>query len=154
MGQRKLEQVQIDLFRDEGFLALPTIFDVAATQEVQQLLDPLLQDFHKLPEGELRGEVNRALRMEPRLTHSTVYRTCQAFAKQLIGRHAAYSFDHAIYKLPYSDHETPWHQDQAYMGHPVSFNTVHFWVPLQDVTERNGCMQFALHAYETVSAAH
>lgn len=152
---RELEQSQKDFFSDQGFLVLPGIFDIGAIQEVQQLLDPLFQDSCKLIEsalyrdGEQRekahprsAEVYRAVRMEPRLARTTVYRTCQTLAKQLLGWNSAYSYDHAIYKRPYSDGETPWHQDQAYMGHAVSLNTANFWIPLQDVTELNGCMQF------------
>ena len=54
----------------------------------------------------------------------------------------AYAFDHAIYKAPLNQRETPWHQDQAYTGHDRPLKTIHFWVPLQDATVANGCMEF------------
>lgn len=58
-------------------------------------------------------------------------------------------FDMLIYKPAGHPHETPWHQDMSYAGMPYApagvqpvDGLVQFWVPLDDVDEDNGCMQF------------
>jgi hypothetical protein len=58
-------------------------------------------------------------------------------------------FDMLLYKPAGLPHETPWHQDQSYAAVPFAppgtdpvRGFVHFWVPLDDVGEDNGCMQF------------
>ena len=38
--------------------------------------------------------------------------------------------------------ETPWHQDEAYWDPARDHFAISVWIPLQPVTEDNGCMQF------------
>ena len=74
----------------------------------------------------------------------------QAVVSQLFGTtDATQVFDMLIYKPEEHPHETPWHQDHSYAelpfapaGAPPVPGFVHFWVPLDDVDEDNGCMQF------------
>jgi len=50
---------------------------------------------------------------------------------------------HAIYKMPHSGTETPWHQDLAYLGHFASnIRSLHFWIPLQDTDTNAGALRF------------
>jgi hypothetical protein len=58
-------------------------------------------------------------------------------------------FDMLIYKPAGHPYETPWHQDMSYSAMPFApagvtqlDDLVQFWVPLDDVDEDNGCMQF------------
>jgi ectoine hydroxylase-related dioxygenase (phytanoyl-CoA dioxygenase family) len=154
----RLTPQQVAEFQDQGFLTLPNVVDLGAVSEVRALLDPLFERFDSLPRASVRDisagrdekriaearspEVNRAVRLEPRLARTRVFAACNEIARQLCGSRASYTFDHAIYKQPFNERETPWHQDQAYTGHRTSLKTVHFWIPLQDVDERSGCMQF------------
>jgi ectoine hydroxylase-related dioxygenase (phytanoyl-CoA dioxygenase family) len=50
--------------------------------------------------------------------------------------------DHAILKPPRHGAATPWHQDEAYWEPGLEYNSFSLWVPLQDATLENGCMQF------------
>jgi len=152
-----LTRKQLDQFAAEGFLAIPSLVSKAAIQEVRALLDPLFEHFDELPSRVRRdlgasdvssgasvrsAEINRPTLLNRRLKRSEVFRTCQAIAAQVAGRSVAYTFDHAIYKAPLNQTETPWHQDHAYSGQRTPLRTVHFWIPLQDATLENGCMHF------------
>lgn len=149
--------VSVAQFREQGYLSLDRVLGAEAIAEVRALMDPLFARFHDLPAttaqdlagvraersvGPLSPEINRVVRVEPRLAHTTAFAVCRELACVLLGRSVRYSFDHAIYKQPFNETETPWHQDQTYTGHRTSLGTVHFWIPLQDVTRENGCMHF------------
>jgi hypothetical protein len=157
-------------FRQQGFLALSDVFSPSAIAEVRRLIDPLFEHISDLParivrdiasgtpglerDGPRTPEISRVLSVEPRLARTEVFRTCKRLAAQLTGRSAWYCFDHAIYKQPFNHSDTPWHQDQAYTGHRASLHTLHFWTPLQDVDERNGCMNFIPGSHEEGLRAH
>ena len=156
-------------FRDEGFLVLPQLLGAGAIEEARALLDPLFERFHRLPREARRdladgdrqpagvprsAEIERPSRFETRLRRTEAFARCQAVARQLGGPAVGYSFDHAIYKAPLNEAETPWHQDHAYTGHRRLLRTFHFWIPLQDVTLESGCMQFVPGSHVTGLLAH
>lgn len=141
----------------DGFLVLRDVFTLADVAEVGNRLDRLFAGFDQLPASRAQdiatagdgsakalrsAEINRVLRVDSALASSRIYRECRRIARALRGPFAAYAFDHAIAKQPKADAVTPWHQDQVYTGHRTPLRTVHFWVPLQDVDEENGCMHF------------
>ncbi|MCC6730466.1 MAG: phytanoyl-CoA dioxygenase family protein [Chthonomonadales bacterium] len=49
--------------------------------------------------------------------------------------------DHALVKMPGDSRESPWHQDLPYWPMNES-GALSCWMALDDVDERNGCMQF------------
>ncbi len=139
----------------DGFLVLRDVFTRADVAEVGTRLDRLFAGFDQLPASRAQdiataghgstktlksAEINRVLRVDSALNSSKIYRECRRIARVLRGPLAGYAFDHAIAKQPKADAVTPWHQDQVYTGHQTPLRTVHFWVPLQDVDEDNGCM--------------
>lgn len=81
------------------------------------------------------------------LQKSAVFNTCRTIAEDYFGGRAHYLFDHAIYKMPFNDTVTPWHQDQAYLGPNVVIPSLHFWIPFQDTTAHNGAMQFIKNSH-------
>jgi hypothetical protein len=145
-------------FRRDGFLVIHQVTTTEDLALVRSLLDALFDRFDALPAGvanDLAGagagappripDLIRPSRLEPRLRATLTYRRARALAAQLLGGawwDALYTFDHAIYKPPRNAAATPWHQDQAYAGYPEAPDAVHFWIPLQDATEANGCMWF------------
>jgi hypothetical protein len=149
IGER--EQLERD-----GFLALPAMFTPGQLADVAARLDRLWSRFGDLPRAHAQDiaatgaspaplrnpEINRALKLDPGLARTAVFLACRAKARELRGALAACVFDHAIAKMPQGNAETPWHQDQAFTGHRTPLRTVHFWIPLQDVDESNGCMHF------------
>jgi len=66
----------------------------------------------------------------------------RAIAKQLLGEGTQDMGDHAIFKPARHGAATPWHQDEAYWGPNLEYNTLSVWMPLQEATLENGCMQF------------
>ncbi len=131
---KDLEQAQ---FKQDGFLSLPELAPRHDLAEVRAILDSLFQRT-----GREYGVLDHALENASQLKDSIVFQSCQRIAKQLLGPTAAVSFDQALYKPPHEDTGTRWHQDQAFQGKYHPMNTLHFWIPLQPVTELNGCLHF------------
>jgi len=65
-----------------------------------------------------------------------------AIARQLLGDDAQLQGEHAILKPAKYGAATPWHQDEAYWGEQMEYNSFSMWIPLQDATVENGCMWF------------
>jgi len=142
-------------FARNGFLSIPALTTEADTEQIRALLDPLFARFDTLGERavDLAGprtpgqplrspEINEALILEPRLKNTLTYLRCREVARHLLGVPVGYQFDHAIFKAPQNRTPTAWHQDEAYSHEPIPLRSVHFWIPLQAVTESNGCMWF------------
>ena len=139
----------------DGFLVtdhpVTTSADLA---RIRDLLDGLFDCFDWLPghiaydlgdvkEHEGRQQVPEILsptRIEPRLLDTIAFANCRALASELLGEPTQSWFDHAISKPPGSETDVGWHQDRAYVSDET--RAVHIWLPLQDVDEHNGCMQF------------
>ena len=64
------------------------------------------------------------------------------FGEALMGMELSYWYDQFLAKPPDKSVPTYWHQDEAYWGRNLDDKGVTGWIPLQDVDERNGCMQF------------
>lgn len=142
-----------DLFRD-GFLALKNVTDAADLATIRELVAPWLDGGSHLRRGararDLGGglkapirEVTNLTRLEPRLLQTRFFRRAMQTTRALYGPSARLMFDHVIAKPPLNGAATAWHQDCAY-GHSLTFSArrLHWWVPLQDATVENGCMQF------------
>jgi hypothetical protein len=132
-----LSSSQCVQFHRDGFLAVHQAWSHAAATEVRQLIDEEYQS-----EGRDSGALPNLVRRRPQLRETTIFNTCLVIAKQLLGRSAMFACDNALYKEPHGLHGTPWHQDGAFHGRCFPNNTLAFWVPLQDVTPENGCMQY------------
>lgn len=153
----RLTKEQVDQYHDQGFLAIDAVTTGDDLTRIQQAIDALFDRFHTLPKNVALDiaqdgkaamsapripEINNAIRLAPELSSSATFQNCRAIAQQLLDRAPRFAGDHAIYKPPRNKKETPWHQDQAYLGHPFAGRTVSFWVPLQTVTADMGCMRF------------
>jgi ectoine hydroxylase-related dioxygenase (phytanoyl-CoA dioxygenase family) len=66
----------------------------------------------------------------------------------LLGLAADFQFDHAINKPPRTGAETPWHQDEAYWDPALEYSAFSIWMPLQEATLDNGCMQFVPDSHQ------
>ncbi len=137
LAGRVLKDVEHTQFKQDGFVTLPQLAPQHDLAEVRAILDSLFQRT-----GRECGVLDHALDSAPQLKDSVVFQSCQRIAKQLLGPTAAVSFDQALYKPPYEQTGTGWHQDQAFQGKYRPMNTLHFWIPLQPVTELNGCLHF------------
>ena len=142
-------------FETNGFATIDALTTASDIARVRSLLDPLFEKFDSLGERafDLAGplvpgatpkspEVNEAAVLEPRLRETLTYERCREVARHLLGVPVGYQFDHAIYKAPNNRTPTAWHQDEAYNHEPIPLRSIHFWIPLQPVSEENGCMWF------------
>jgi ectoine hydroxylase-related dioxygenase (phytanoyl-CoA dioxygenase family) len=135
--RRALSSAQRLQFHRDGFLVVRDAWSLAAVTEVRQMIDELYQ-----LEGRHCGAIPNLVSRNPALRKTAIFCTCLAIAQELLGRTTRYACDNALYKEPHGTHGTPWHQDGAFHGKHFPNNTIGVWVPLQDVTAENGCMQY------------
>jgi phytanoyl-CoA hydroxylase len=150
-----LSDEEVERYRTDGFLLVDRpLVSPSALDEVRVLLDRLFDRFDRLPPGYAKDlaagaragdrpripEINSATRLSPRLLRSEAVAVGTSIAQQLHGPRAQLVFDHAIYKPPFNEAATHWHQDAAY-AKPDELS-VGLWFPLQDVNVDGGCMRF------------
>lgn len=154
----------------DGFAVVPNLFAPQDIREVEQILDGLSAELQSLALGDQRRrfagdmlpssmaadhknpsrpdqfEIKYAASLDPRLLKTRLFSRCEAFARA-IGGNVSRCFDHAIIKSDRNRSETPWHQDAAFfesgaMPLAVRQSRLHIWIPLQDASIDNGCMEF------------
>lgn len=139
--------------KDNGFLSVADYSTPADLDELRGLINQILND-HELAQKttvrDLTGQDTLAIReivspskLQPKLLETRVYRRAMAITEALYGSGASLAFDHIIDKPPHNEKETAWHQDSAYSSMlSLSAKRLHWWVPIQDVDENNGCMAY------------
>lgn len=131
-----------DIFSAEDLAQVRTIADSLLTR-FDELVGLKARDIGAMPSGPHRQpEIDRPTRLAPALFRTETFRKARRFASTVLGHPARCSFNHLISKEAHSDHETPWHQDQAYLGPRIHLGSVNFWIPLQDVDAQNGCLAY------------
>ena len=152
-----LNDDQIRSFRENGYLALDAMTTAEEVAVLRQVLDRLLNTRAGYHEGaqfdlmsrggddtpprlpQIMNPGNYARELRDTLFHANAL----AIAKQLLGKDAEPFFEHAILKPAHDGAATPWHQDEAYRRDPnFEYRELSVWMPLQDATVENGCMQF------------
>lgn len=151
-----LTPAQIEFFHANGYLCLEAITTPDEVERLRAAYDRIFQQRAGREEGnqfDLAGtdeegkEAALPQILSPRQYASeladTLYETnARAIAQQLLGPDVQFTGDHAIFKPAGHGAPTPWHQDEAYWDPKVNYNSVSFWMPLQEATLENGCMQF------------
>ena len=85
----------------------------------------------------------------PELRYTQHRANALKIAKQLLGSNAEPAFEHCILKPAHYGSPTPWHQDEAYRSSDnFHYNQISIWMPLQDATIENGCMQYIPHSHK------
>lgn len=152
-----LSDAAVQRFRDDGFLVVHEPCERAELESIRSLLRGLLERRAGRDEGnqldmlsldrhageEMQPQIIKPSLYAPALLRTRHFARVQAMARQLLGPDARFSFDHAILKPAGKVAATPWHQDEAH-GSDQDFHheQVSIWMPLQDVTEENGCMSY------------
>lgn len=90
-------------------------------------------------------QIMRPSLLVPELMESKTYQKAQQTAQDYLGEDMALDFDMMINKPPYSETETPWHQDAAYWVDLPDKRAVSIWIALDTTTLENGCMWFSSH---------
>jgi ectoine hydroxylase-related dioxygenase (phytanoyl-CoA dioxygenase family) len=161
----RLSREQIESYHETGFLRLERI---TSDGEIEELLDVYDRLFTTETSREERKElaatdeegnetlpqVNGASEYAPALLETQYYRNAAAIAEQLLGEETEFRGDHAIRKPARSGAETPWHQDEAYWDPGLSYDGLSFWMPLQEATVENGCMQFVPESHDEEVLPH
>jgi hypothetical protein len=154
-------------FAEAGFSSIQSLTTVQDIARIRSLLDPLFEKFESLGDRavDLAGprvpgvaprspEINEAVTLAPELRNTLAYARCREIAREFLGVPVGYMFDHAIYKPPHNNASTAWHQDEAYSARAIPLRSVHFWIPLQEVTAENGCMWFIPGSHRTGVLPH
>lgn len=147
---------QITFFHREGYLTIPAI---TAPEEVAQLRG-IYDHLFAIKAGRQAGDhldlsstdedgqtptlpqILNPAKYAPELLNTTFRTNALTIARQLLGAEAEFRFEHAIMKPAHTGVETPWHQDEAYWEPGLEYNDLSIWIPLQEATLENGCMQF------------
>lgn len=152
----ELTSDQIEFYHREGYLVIP---DIATSHEIERMrgiYDDLFARRVGREEGnqfDLAGtdeddkeaglpQILAPSRYAPELKQVQFATNALAIARQLLGSNASAMGDHAILKPPFHGAATPWHQDEAYWSPDWHYNSFSMWLPLQDATLDNGCLQF------------
>ena len=149
---------QVAEFHERGFLAIPNISPPAEVELLRGVFDRLFAEKAGRVEGaqfdmvthdddedappklpQIINPVNYA----PEL-RATVFRAnAAAIARQLLGPEMTPAFEHAILKPARYGAATPWHQDEATrVDANFEYQQLSIWMPLQEATPENGCMQY------------
>ena len=154
--QVALSKEQITSFHQYGYLAVPKITTAEEVGFIRSLYDNLFDNRAGWEKGEFfdfAGEDNEGkMASLPQLLEpskhapglkKTIFRiNAQEIAKQLLGPTAELVFEHAILKPARTGGETPWHQDEAFYPKFTNYRSITFWMPLQPVDIKNGCLDF------------
>jgi len=147
---------QIDSFHIDGFLAIGSITTPEEVDRIRTIYDGLFADRAGREQGDqfdLAGtdeddkeaalpQILNPSKYSPELV-DTLFRTnAEAIANQLLGSEINLMVEHAILKPAFHGAPTPWHQDEAYFDGSLEYNVVSIWMPLQEATVDNGCLQF------------
>ncbi len=148
---------QVARFRAEGFVAIESITSPEEVEQLRGIFDRLFASragWNKGAQFDLAGtdDANRPAALPqilnpaefaPELLQTKFRAHALAIARQLLGPDTEPWFEHAILKPPYYGAATPWHQDEAHRNDPgVDYEQISIWMPLQEATAANGCMQF------------
>ncbi|MEK7413177.1 MAG: phytanoyl-CoA dioxygenase family protein [Planctomycetota bacterium] len=152
-----IQPQQITHYQHQGYLAIPD--GVAPATELpmlREIYDRLFADRAGKDKGHhfaLFGNegrpdqpvVHQLLGPEfyaPELKHTVAWANARAILTAILGAEPVGMGGHAICKPPGSPLATPWHQDESYWDSNSYSMSASIWIPLQDVDDSSGCMQF------------
>jgi ectoine hydroxylase-related dioxygenase (phytanoyl-CoA dioxygenase family) len=162
----ELSAEQIEFYHRDGYLSIPAITTPEEVAMMRAAYDRIFSQRAGRDEGnqfDLAGtdeegkeaslpQILNPAQYAPELKNLLARANGLRIAQQLLGPEATAGGDHAIFKPAHSGAATPWHQDEAYWGPGLNYHSISLWVPLQDVDEANGCMQFIAgsHRFEVL----
>jgi ectoine hydroxylase-related dioxygenase (phytanoyl-CoA dioxygenase family) len=154
-GAWALEDAQVQRFRENGFLRIENLTTPEEVAEIRAALEPLFEKHVGENEGAFADQVAGAeakvmsapqilnpVNYVPKLHQTRCFKNALEVARQILGPEARCFFDLSILKVPRIGAATPWHQDEAFRDPSFESRELTVWVPLQEVTTENGCLQF------------
>lgn len=163
-----LSDEQIAQFHRDGFLALPQISTPAEIEMMREAYDDIFSrragreagaqfDLAGTDEDGKEAALPQILGPEkfaPQLWDTLARANALHVVRQLLGPDFEAQSSHAIFKPARHGAATPWHQDEAYWNPDLEYRSMSVWLPLQDVDESNGCMQFIAGSHQHDIAKH
>jgi ectoine hydroxylase-related dioxygenase (phytanoyl-CoA dioxygenase family) len=163
-----LSEEQIASFHRDGYLAISAITTQEEIERVKSIYDQLFQrragrddgyqfDLAGTDEDEREAvlpQILEPVRYAPELNDILLRANAASMARQLLGPGAKPLGEHAIFKPAKIGAETPWHQDEAYWEEDFDFSSLSVWMPLQEATIENGCMQFIPGSHKLEVQSH
>ncbi len=152
-----LTQNQLDFYAREGYLALEPLTTPEEVVWLREIYDRLFSQragWERGDQFDLGGvddetkepvlpQILSPTKYAPELNDAQLLVNAKRVIQQILGSdEATCSFAHFIYKPAKFGAATPWHQDSAYWNAQYDHRTLSVWVPLQEATLANGCMQF------------
>jgi len=152
----ELTQEQIDFYHENGYLALDTLVSEQELEIMRAAYDRIFSERAGRDVGDqfdLAGtdeegkepalpQILGPSKYAPELAQGEYRRSADRIVKQLLGDEAGIGGDHAILKPARHGAATPWHQDEAYWDPGYDYRSLSIWIPLQEATVENGCLQF------------
>jgi len=152
----RLTNEEVEFFHQNGYISLPSITRPEEVQNLRAAFDEIFQsqagrergDYFDLAGTDAEGrpvdlpQILGPRQYSPQFNNTLYERNALAIAHQLIGPEAEFREDHAILKPGLTGKPAPWHQDESYWDPNLIHKSISFWMPLQDATLENGCMQF------------
>jgi ectoine hydroxylase-related dioxygenase (phytanoyl-CoA dioxygenase family) len=159
---------QIDDFHRDGFLSLPSISNLQEIELMKDAYDRIFSEQAGRERGDqfdLAGDdadektqnlpqILGPEKYAPELWDTLARANALHIVRQLFGDDMEPQGSHAIFKPAKHGATTPWHQDEAYWSANLEYRSVSVWMPLQDVDEENGCMQFIAGSHLREVAPH
>lgn len=152
----RLTEEQISFYHNQGYLAIDHMTTPEEVAYLRKAYDRIFEqrvghdvgDEFDLVGGDTDGPRKLPQIVEPRNYapefQNTLYEAnAIVIAGQLLGDGMVQRGSHAIFKPAHYGAHTPWHQDAAYWNPAKPYHSsLSIWMPLQDATLENGCMQF------------
>lgn len=134
-----------DVSSREEIAAMRVVYDRLfarrAGWETGDLFDMVARD--DLEKGLSLPQMLWPSRYEPFFKTTLARRNAERLAAQILGPSAQNMNEHAILKPAFTGAATPWHQDEAFNTEGSGFReSIAMWMPLQDVSEENGCLWY------------
>lgn len=166
----EVTEEQILFFRENGFLAIDNITTEEELAVMREAYDEIFTQRAGRDEGmefDLAGtdeedttaalpQILNPKKYAPALNNTLYEANARAISKQLLGEACDGGGSHAIFKPAGFGAATPWHQDEAYWSPTGRYLSLSVWMPLQEATVDNGCMQFipGSHTFDVLPHHH
>ncbi len=151
-----LSSVQIASFQSQGFLTLPQISPPEEVASLRRIFERLFAERAGRNEGAQfdmvthdeddaapkLSQIIKPANFAPELLQTQFRENGLAVARQLLGPNVIQVSEHAILKPAGYGAATPWHQDEAFREEDFEYEQLSIWMPLQEATLENGCMQY------------
>lgn len=163
-----LSPAQIEAFHRDGFLSVPVLTTPEEVEMMRAAYDRIFSeqagretgdqfDLAGTDEDGKEAALPQILSPEnyaPELWDTLARANALNIVRQLIGDDVEAQGSHAIFKPAKHGATTPWHQDESYWGADGEYRSMSVWMPLQDVDESNGCMQFIAGSHKMEVLPH